>query len=31
VRPKKIVLRESASSPGAPVNLAQPSSSTSRG
>jgi hypothetical protein len=31
VRPKKIVLRESASSPGAPVNLVQPSSSTSRG
>ena len=31
VRPKRIVLRESASSPGAPVNLVQPSSSASPG
>jgi Domain of unknown function (DUF4352) len=31
VRPKQIVLRESASSPGAPVTLVQPSSSTPRG
>ena len=30
-RPKQIVLRESASSPGAPVTLVQPSSSTPRG
>src|SRR5271163_528517 len=31
VRPKQIVLRESASSPGAPVKLAQPAASTPRG
>jgi Domain of unknown function (DUF4352) len=31
VRPKQIVLRESASSPGAPVNLVQPSSSAAPG
>lgn len=30
VRPKRILLRESASSPGAAVNLVQPSSSTPR-
>jgi hypothetical protein len=31
VRPQRIVLRESHSSPGAPVNLVQPSSSTPHG
>ena len=31
VRPSKIVLRESASSPGAPVKLVQPASSTPHG
>jgi Domain of unknown function (DUF4352) len=31
VRPKQVVLRESASSPGAPVKLAQPAASTPRG
>ncbi|HEY6818525.1 MAG TPA: DUF4352 domain-containing protein, partial [Mycobacterium sp.] len=31
VRPNQLVLRESASSPGAPVKLAQPPSSTSHG